>query len=56
MVAVVSGEVVAEGAGGPDGGEVLQPEQGGAGVCHKRHDQLGHYSTQQLFQLCNNMT
>ena len=39
MVTVVSGEVVAEGAGGQDGGEVIQPGQGGAGVCHQEHDQ-----------------
>ena len=38
MVAVVSGEVVAEGAGEQDGGEVLQQGYGGAGVCH---DQVG---------------
>ena len=38
VVTVVSGEVVAEGAGEQDGGEVLQPGYGGAGVCH---DQVG---------------
>ena len=50
VVTVCGGQVVAEGAGGQQGGEVIQPAHGGAGVCH---DCVGDYSVAKGNIFCN---